>query len=946
MKSLKRLISIMLCIGILFSCCLVQAEETETVEAPVYGAENLDLMNVLGIVEYTEENLSQNITRGEFYALLCKTAGYPAVKDTEVIFSDLIPGAEYEEYAKVLYRLGLISYDRDGKIYPASPIPPAEAAALFVKVLGYTPMADAKGGYPAGYLAVASSLDVTEDIDMSVPDLTKGMALDMAVNALEADIMTQSVKANGETEYRVETDLKLFESALGIVVIEGVVNGVDISRVSGFNDVRPFFMEVEGEEIYAELPELHSFLGYEVKAYCVDDRNYGTKALYVEKTNYNKETVISIEDITEFGTTSIKAYEPDSNKAKTYKFKKAVPVVYNGVSTGKAFNESLVEGKLGTVTLLDNDGNNTADVVFVNVYDNVVVSYLDNSAMIAYDKYDNTKKINLDNDADEPYVIIYNAEGEECARNDISVGDVITVYESAPDAYQPYARIYVNKETSEGDIEEINDNNKIVVNGTEYELTDACYANHKNLVTVGASVVLYLDHMGYVAEMTAAAATEFVFGFIVAADTEGALDSKAKFKLYVDKDTFLEAYAANNIRIDGVRYSNTDAALFDNLHAAAVQMYGPAIGDDVRCSVVRYAVNTNGEISAIDTIMHDAKTVATRTSNLTDKNCLFAVKQASAYHRRSGNHSTLGSGVIMSSATLLLNYPDVTDEDVSVFDEDNYNYNKFTSEVPSNKTLSNTWAMYTKEDQIVSTLIAQPFSSKVGGGDDESAYFAIVDRVSVAMDANKDGAAIPCITVVSKNGMVKIPVEKDVEIAGLVAPDGSGNAPAVDPDLVGTLKVTDLKQGDVVKVTTNYKGYLTELALYYRPSSSSVVTTAGYYASVTSIFNWYNGYVYDCYPEGFYFYSSKDLTGDINKDAEILESISMEDCQFVYYTAYTSAICLSYDLSSDNEALRVGTGDYTKLKSYKDTGKDCTYGILQRYYTYPRTFVAIDGLNK
>ena len=114
MKSIKRLLAAILCVSLAFGCVLVQAEETA--EAVVYGTDALGLINALGIAEYTEENLSENLTRGEFYALLAKANGYPETINKDVVFADLNPGDDYEGYAKTLYKVGIVSPTKDGKI--------------------------------------------------------------------------------------------------------------------------------------------------------------------------------------------------------------------------------------------------------------------------------------------------------------------------------------------------------------------------------------------------------------------------------------------------------------------------------------------------------------------------------------------------------------------------------------------------------------------------------------------------------------------------------------------------------------------------------------------------------------------------------------------------------------------------------------------------------------
>lgn len=962
MKNIKRILSFALCVAMLFSCCLVQAEETtEVIE--VCGMEELGLVSALGICEYLSEDLYKEMTKVEFYEFAAKLGGYPAAPVGLPVFADLAPGAEGECYARLLKKLNIIAPDANGNIYPDNPITPVEAASIIVKLLGYSPLAETKGGYPAGYLATAASLKITECVNMSKATLTRGEAVEMAYAALESDFMIKNMAANDDNaEYKIVTDTTYMEATFGVELIEGIVNGVDITRVFGDNDVRPFYIEVDEREIYIEdlymenLTEPYDYLGYDVRVYAKEQRGYGTTALYIEKTEENEEYIFDIEDISSISSTSLDAYEPNGSKVKTYRFKKAIPLVYNGIATSLALNEDLIEGKTGTIRLVDNTGDRVADVAFAQIYENVIASYVDLANLVVYDETDSSTKINIDNEADDPYVMIFDANGEEIGASKINKGNILSVYESAFDAQQAFSKIYVSNVTVSGEIEAVEDKDEVIVNGKLYEISADCLEKNSNFVKVGTSVIMYLDVNGKVAYIEAAKGLEYEMGFIAAAGTETGIDGRLKFKICTAPETYVEAYAAKNIRIDDIRYSNTDSEIYDHLNKAAKIMFPSPADPETNSSMVRFALNSNGEISVIDTLLHDKNTVATRYSYLTDKNCFYAVHQDSAYHRRSGSHLTLGNGVVLNKDTQLFAYPDLTDDEISVFDEDMYSRATFTSEVPTNKTLHDVWAFYTSREQIVSTFVAQPYTKKVGGSDDENAYFAIVSRKTTKLDTQNDDAPITNLVLMTNNGEVNIPVNKEIKFMGLPIPQ-DGEA-AKDPELVGTtdadpapgmttkLTVDDLKQGDIIRYAVDYKGYLSEVIFYYRPTTDTVVTTSGYFGAVTSVINWYKGYVYDTYPEGFFFYTSKDLTGNIEADREILEKVTMEDCQFVYYTAYTTSASAGVDFSKHNDALRVGAKSMANLKSYVETGDDCTYGVLQRYYTYPRMFIALEGLNK
>ena len=939
MKSIKRLLAAILCVSLAFGCVLVQAEEAAQ-EVAVYGIDDLGLVNALGIAEYTEENLSENITRGEFYALLAKANGYPETINKDVVFADLNPGDDYEGYAKTLYKVGIVSPTKDGKIKAGETFSATEAVALIVKSLGYTPKAEANGGYPAGYLAVAAGLDITDGLDISGDAMTKGLATELICNALEADIMIEVPSSKGnKKEYKVEPGTNLINTVHGLEIVEGVVDGVDISRVSGENDVLPFHMEIAGEELNCEdVVEPFGYLGYYVKAYHKFVRTYGDKIIYIEITDDNKEEIFDIEDVKSVSDNKMEAYEPDSDKVKSYRLKKAIPVVYNGVATNEPFTYDMIEGKNGTVKLLDNSGDKSYDVAFVEAYDNFVVSYSNKNEKLVYDKYDNTKKLVLDNEIDEPYVIIFDEAGTEIQPGVISAGDILSVYYSAPDAYQTYIRVYHSSKVVNGEIEEITDDNEITVDGNVYEITDACLKNNKNLINVGALLKLKLDVHGYVAEVEPYTSSEMQYGFLVAADVESGLGGTAKMLFYTGEEELLTAKVAKNIRIDGVRYANTDGDMFIPLRAAAKEMY-PNSAEDVRCSIVRYQLNAMGEVNVVDTIMHDVQTLASRESNHTAKNSLFVVKTKDndMYRKVGSNHIVIGQNIPVSNDTMVLAYPDAENSTDLIYNTDEYDYLKITSAM-SHGDYVNAWAFYTRENQIVSDLLATPKADKTSVTIPSATKFAVVDRLGTMLD-EKYGTEIECITFETANGSTKIPVKSGFTFDGK-ALDISGTEFAN----VSALPVTALKQGDVVRYKLDANGYLKNVILYYRPTTNQIVDSTGFNGNVSSDFTWIAGYVYKSYPEGFYLYMpSRDENGSFIMDKSVLENVSIKDCIFVYHSAYNHN-GYNIDLTEKMDEHVVSGFNSNNARSFVETGYDCSFVLVQRHSGAPYVIVEIEGL--
>ena len=943
MKSLTRLISLLICFAMLFSCVLVHADEAAE-EVIVYGVEENGLITALGIAEYEEADLTGEITRGEFYALLCKANAYPETKSAEKFFSDLEVGADYEGWTKTLYKVGIITTTRDGKVNVADSITGAEATSLVMRTLGYGPRAEALGGYPTGYLAVANQADVTDGIEEVLSkNLTKGMAVELIYNALHADMMVQSF-GSGDAEYKVIKDTNLLNTAFGIEIAEGCVDGVDISRVIGLNDVNPFHIEVGGVSLESRaIANPYSYLGYHVEAYYTNKRFDEPKVIYLHKTDLNEEHVFDLEDISEVSGNKVKAYT-ENGKSKNYSFEKGVAVIFNGVATKQAFSEKLWEGLSGTLRLLDNTGDGTADIVFVDAYENFVVSHYDAADKVVYYKGDNTRKLTLDNTTNDPYVILYDKFGEEIQPNKLGRDVVVSLYHSAPDAYQQYVRAYLSSDTVVGEIEEVLDGGEeIVVDGKTYEVNKNAISKISGLLKPGTAVVLYTDYLGKVADASIDTGLSFEYGFVVAAGTEGNLDSVVKFVFFRQDGTTVETYASNAIRVDGVRYAKHDVSMLYNLYQASVAMFGHSLKlpegetfDTVSKkvnyylsqkypvgSVVRFALNANGEVNAIDTLMYDSETVADRNSDHSNKNSFFGSKQSSVYYRAYGSHRTIGPKVVVNADTMMMYYPVVTPSNPDIaFDEDQYLSVKFASSVGHNKLFStDVWAFYTSDKQIVCNLIGSAMSTGAGGNIMENTKLAVVDYMSKGLDPVDGEAEVDYVVFLSDSGKVKVPVKP-------------GNT---------NIDLTTLSKGDVVRFARDYQGYLSKVEVYYKPSTGKGIVTSyenAAYSSTTAI---RKGYVYQAFKEGAYVYFNNELTGDLKRDKEKLGAISIEDCEFVYYSVTTPAV---YKYEKDElDKFQVSGGSAAGLKSYLETGDDCSFVIVHTYNGQPWGIVEYVGLD-
>ena len=95
-------------------------------------------------------------------------------------------------YINVAVDMGVIAGYPDGTFLPEKEVTFAEAIKMIVAGLGYTPKAEALGGYPGGYLAVAAEEEITDGVNV-VGNLAanRGAVAIMVDNALEVNLMEQ-----------------------------------------------------------------------------------------------------------------------------------------------------------------------------------------------------------------------------------------------------------------------------------------------------------------------------------------------------------------------------------------------------------------------------------------------------------------------------------------------------------------------------------------------------------------------------------------------------------------------------------------------------------------------------------------------------------------------------------------------------------------------------------
>ena len=171
MKNLKKLISVIIAvIMIVGSFATVSAADYKDVESTNSFYKAIKVLSGLGIVNGDDEgnfNPKNDIKRSEMVALVCRMMGEEdiATNSASNAFTDV--AANHWAAGNIAWGVnrGIINGMGDGTFAPDASVSYQDAVVMIMRALGYDRIAQRaqNGGYPAGYLKLASQRGVLKD---------------------------------------------------------------------------------------------------------------------------------------------------------------------------------------------------------------------------------------------------------------------------------------------------------------------------------------------------------------------------------------------------------------------------------------------------------------------------------------------------------------------------------------------------------------------------------------------------------------------------------------------------------------------------------------------------------------------------------------------------------------------------------------------------------------
>jgi len=655
MKNLKKVLAFVLAFTMVLGFA-VSASVFPDVDDNASYAEAVTILNSLKIMVGDEKgnfNPNDTITRAEVTAVIVRMTGLEAAANGAkgaTVFTDVAADHWATGYINLAYQSGIINGYGDGTFGPSDPVTHEQAIKMIVAALGYTPKAMHNGGYPSGYLVIASQKGVTTGVSGSAGEPAKRSAVARAVfNALTVEVMKQTGFVKGQEEYSEDTDETLLKDALKVDKYQGVVSDTYLSIGTDSDDDRIIihvdYVNDENVTDYYETfvegdVDAVSLFGQTVVAYAAEDENTGdlTILAIAPRSGKNSSVTLDYSQIDSFDENEgVIKYYAKATDTRTVKLElaegNALECYYNGREDKNVVLDWLENPVTGSVKLIDNDNDDEYEYVLVSQFtSHAVVADIDTTTSTLEGK--NGDDIDIDIEDENVITRFFAADGSAIEFEDIEVGDVISIMKSTDETL---VMAYISKDVVEGTITEekpdSNGDNGYTISGKEYRIALDGDGTPKISLSVGNEGKFFLnvegrivakdarigDNGGNYAYMYKAGVTTGVGGTEVEVRylTIGGewVTSKLASKVMVYKDS-----------ADGVSVSAypTGTATTSDLGICTVTKSGNDYNVDATPQLFMYNLNSSGKINRIYVVGNnnqvDDDSIFSRDASATEAN--------------------------------------------------------------------------------------------------------------------------------------------------------------------------------------------------------------------------------------------------------------------------------------------------------------------------------------
>ncbi len=529
------------------------------------------------------------IRRSEFAKVAVTAMGMQNIassSDQPTKFPDVVENHWANGYINVASNQGIVIGDDEGNFRPDDTITYAEAVTVLVRLIGHTPVAEKKGGFPQGYVTVATQTGITKNaIASNNAAVTRGMVAQLTANAIVTDKMEQTNFGSDES-FKV-VDETLLEDELSTKIVYDQITAVGTSSLTGSSTLKKDEVKI-GDDVYEvadkALSDTRKLLGFNVEAY-VRENEHGEELLILarEQKGKNSSMKINTKDIEDIKQDTQVTVEYWEDKDKDREPKEAViaadaKYLYNGQAI--SFDVEELRPRAGSLTLLDRNRDDIYDVVFIEEYENYVVEEVIVSSNRITDKYGKPSLV-LDSE-DESVKFVIARGGQEISLKDLNEWDVLSVAKSKDSSI---IIVDVTSEKVTGKVTEKH-GDKFVIDGRDFYVS----ADYTGEIKLNDEGTFYLDKDGHIAAVDATSALSSNYAYVTAADITTGFDKRLSVKLFDKNGEIKVIQSTEKVRVNGTPNKTAEEAL------AVLQNEGTVVP-----TLITYEVNSAGELTQLNT---------------------------------------------------------------------------------------------------------------------------------------------------------------------------------------------------------------------------------------------------------------------------------------------------------------------------------------------------------
>lgn len=570
----------------------------------------LELLNVLKGYPDGSFKPEGSITRAEFAAVAVRARGLAGVaeaaKGLPSGFVD-VPATHWSAgYVGTAGSMGIVNGIGNGMFAPNGLVKYEEAVTMLVRALGYEFEAQAKGGYPYGYLIVAEDIGLLDGARGTQGVFaTRGLVAMLTDNALEIPMMIQDGTGKWIVSGEDRTEEVYLLDYMGFDAVEGRVISYSSSRDT-------ITLQGEGTFDVAEDFDYYKVNGVTIKAWVKDDM----------------VVVYTMKDTVKFD--AVKNYDSDEitliGEDAEYDVNSKAVLVVNGVE--KTVTTFVAD--YAKVVLNDDD-----EVIWAEGYTFdgfMLVNEMDEDVAIDL----NDEELDL-----EDFTVV--KDGSTLSNSDIAKNDIV-FYNNAED----FAVIYNN--SAEGVIDRVYTSTTFRMDGTRYAFTsilgDELYLDGEDLgVLTEVEVRQMMDEEG-----TVELFFDFAGNVVLIVGDRGVAATSSYYAYVTANPTVFQKRNVNYINLDVITADGEEVEFDVKLDASNVTgssiVWNPAgTANDLdafaKGNVVKITVEEDGDLDKYTTLVSpEIITTSDAAIKVTDKYVKTKMLQGSAAVFNVENYST------------------------------------------------------------------------------------------------------------------------------------------------------------------------------------------------------------------------------------------------------------------------------------------------------------------